>query len=171
MAPMTTASLMPPHHTGDACHCTTGPDRLSQKRLYLPIHPLPLWTQALTQHLLKHDELPKPGLTLRRSHLVLDLPQAGESVVPDGVCNHLGHVRTEPIHMVQRPRIAPQAFRRISKTKPFLAWPLPERNPRKRPWGIPASPAGGRCSRAAPAAPPACGCSLRKWRAARRGTA
>jgi hypothetical protein len=49
---------------------------------------------------------------------------------------------------------------RIGKTKANLA-PSPRgRNPRKRPWSIPALPAGGRPSLAAMAAPPACSSGL-----------
>jgi hypothetical protein len=76
---MTMASLMPPHDTIDALHRTTGPNRVSQKRIHPAIETLPLWIQSLTQHLLNHDQLQEPnaGLTLPLPHMVLDIPQAG----------------------------------------------------------------------------------------------
>jgi hypothetical protein len=54
--------------------------------------------------------------------------------------------------------------------KGIVAPPPRERNPRKRSWGIPASLAGGRCSRAAMAAAPGRSGSLSQQLAARRST-
>jgi hypothetical protein len=44
---------------------------------------------------------------------------------------------------------------RLRIGKAIVAPPLPDRNPKKRPWGIPASPAGGYASPAAMVAAPA----------------
>ena len=60
---------------------------------------------------------------------------------------------------------------RIGNSKGILASAPEKRNPRKRPVGIPALPAGGRCSRVALAAPPARRDGLPQWPAARCGTA
>jgi hypothetical protein len=62
-------------------------------------------------------------------------------------------------------------YERIGKTKAILVPPLPDRNPGKRPWGIPASPAGGYPSPAALAAAPAPSGSPPQRLAARPGAA
>ena len=78
LAHMTMATLMHPHHTVDAFDRTTGPHRVSQDLVHTPIGTLPLRTQALTQHLLDHDQLMETnaGVTLCLLHLVVDVPQA-----------------------------------------------------------------------------------------------
>ena len=54
---MTVAALMHPYHTVNAFDRTTGPHRVSQERIHMPIGTVPLWTQSLTQHLFDHDQL------------------------------------------------------------------------------------------------------------------
>jgi hypothetical protein len=78
LAHMTLTALMHPHHTVDAFYRTPGPNRVSQEFIHTPIGTLPLRTQALTQHLLDHDQLTETntGVTLRLLHLVVDVPQA-----------------------------------------------------------------------------------------------
>ena len=57
LAHMTMAALMHPHHTINAFYRTTGPHRVPQDLVHAPLDTLPLRTQALTQHLLDHDQL------------------------------------------------------------------------------------------------------------------
>jgi hypothetical protein len=78
LAHMTLAALMHPHHTVDACDRTPGPPRVSQEFIHPPLGTLPLRTQALTAHLLKHDQWTEThtGVTLRLLPLVVDVPQA-----------------------------------------------------------------------------------------------
>ena len=59
----------------------------------------------------------------------------------------------------------------IEHSKGIFSPSLPERNPEKHPWGIPASPAGGHTSPVAMAASLAPRGCLPKRLAARRGTA
>jgi hypothetical protein len=54
---MTMATLMHPYHPVDAFDRTTGPHRVSQACIHTPLGTLPLRTQALTQHLLDHNQL------------------------------------------------------------------------------------------------------------------
>ena len=78
LAHMTMATLMHPHHTIDAFHCTTGPHYVSQELIHTPLGTLPLWTQVLTQHLFDHAQWTEThaGVTLRLSYLVVHVPQA-----------------------------------------------------------------------------------------------
>jgi len=109
---MTMAALMHPHHPVDAFDRTPGPHRVSQECIHTPIGPLPLRTQALTQHLFDHDQLTETqaGVTLRLAYLVVHVPQARYSIAQHGLRDGRGQVVTQPIHMAQRPRLTPQTL-------------------------------------------------------------
>src|SRR5215510_8395404 len=119
---MTMTALMHPHHTVDAFNRTTGPHRVSQELVHTPIGTLPLRTQALTQHLLNHDQLTQTqaGGTLRLLPLGVDVPQARQSVSQHGFRDSRSQGFMPPIHMAQRSLIAQQALDFI----PTLAWQL-----------------------------------------------
>jgi hypothetical protein len=119
---MTMAALMPPHHTVDACHRTPGPHGGSQELIHPPRGTLPLRTQALTQHLLDHDQrtATKTGRTLRLSHLGVDVPQTRASVSHHWGRDGCSEGCTQPLHMAQRPLIAQQAL----DCAPTIAWQL-----------------------------------------------
>src|SRR5215510_10674543 len=99
LAHMTLAALMHPHPTVDAFYCTTGPHRVSQEFIHTSIGTLPLRTQALTQHWLAHDQLTSThaGVPVHLLHLVVDVPQANESVSQHWFRDGQGQVCTQPI--------------------------------------------------------------------------
>src|SRR5437899_11825403 len=78
LADVTMPSLMHPHHTVEALHCTTGPHHASQNLRYTLIGQLPLGTQTLTDHLLHHHHLGETGtlLAARVCHRLTPVPQA-----------------------------------------------------------------------------------------------
>src|SRR6266545_2361074 len=109
---MTVAALRHPHPTVDAFSRTPGPHRVSQERIHTPLGTLPLRTPSLTQHLLDRAQLTSThtGVTLRLLPLVIDVPQARESVSQHGLRDGRSQGCTQPIHMAQRPLIAQQAL-------------------------------------------------------------